>query len=156
MYIDIYNDSNNPVWRFYMSNSGSLARQEYTNGAWGTARYYRSDLVPGDSLNMNGFISTGFLTNAKKTCYLVVPFPRTLSSTVTSATISGTITVRQNNLYLFGSTSTTPRNLSALTLSVTPHANGFISISITGSEQTNAINNQPTAVHFNTLTITFH
>lgn len=39
-YFDIFDSSGEPVWRFYMSYAGSLARQQYSNGAWGAVQYF--------------------------------------------------------------------------------------------------------------------
>lgn len=38
--IDLYDDNKQPIYRWYMSSYGSLARQQHSNGAWGTAQYY--------------------------------------------------------------------------------------------------------------------
>lgn len=110
----------------------------------------------GDSVNLSGYIASGYLTNAKKSAYILINLPyRIYGVTSANCTYSGTFTARQNNLYLFGSTSTTPRNLSALTTSIVVSANGWIRMALTGSEQTNAINNNPIVFYFDSLTINF-
>ena len=45
-YFTVYDSTGEPVWRFYMSYAGSLARQQYSNGAWGAAQYF----IPRDSI----------------------------------------------------------------------------------------------------------
>ena len=45
-YFTVYDSTGAPVWRFYMSYAGSLARQQYSNGTWGTAQYF----IPRDSI----------------------------------------------------------------------------------------------------------
>lgn len=110
----------------------------------------------GDSVTLSGYVANGYLTNAKKSAYVLIQLPyRIYGVTSGNCTYSGTFTARQNGLYLFGSTSTTPRNLSAVTTSIVVSTNGWIRIAITGSEQTNAINNNPISIYFDSLTINF-
>ncbi len=45
-YFTVYDSTGEPVWRFYMSYAGNLARQQYSNGAWGAAQYF----IPRDSI----------------------------------------------------------------------------------------------------------
>lgn len=178
---DMYDDAGIPTYRFYMSKSGGIARQTFDTGteSWSDTRTFALSPVAianggtgqtsanaaaralgmaktaGDSITMSGIIVNGYLTNAKKSAYMTVPLPYRLYG-VNSTTVSGTVTVRGSGLYLFGSTSDAPRNLSALSPAVTAYAGGFVRIAWTGSEQSSATNNSPISVNFNTLTITFH
>lgn len=105
----------------------------------------------GDTINMGGYVATGYLTSSKTKMTLTVATPFRFYG-FSGATATATATVRQNNLYLFGSTADTPATLS--NLEVVARANGFLTISYTGSTQSSAINNNPVAVYFNTLSIT--
>jgi len=96
----------------------------------------------GDTINMSGYVVTGYLTSSKTKMTLTVATPFRFYG-FTGATATATATIRQNNLYLFGSTSSASATLS--NLEVTAKANGFFTISYTGSTQTNAINNDPVA-----------
>ena len=107
----------------------------------------------GDTFTINNHVSNGYLTNAKKSAYVLLTFPYRFYGSPT-VSLSGTFTARQNDNYLFGSTATTPRNLTNVTVSTTISANGWIRVAITGSAQTAAINNNPICFYFNTLTVT--
>ncbi len=177
---DMHDEAGIPTYRFYMSKSGGIARQTFDTGteSWSDTRTFALSPVAianggtgatsanaaahalgvaktaGDSITMSGIIVNGFLTNGKKSAYVAVPLPYRLYG-VNSTTVSGTVTVRGSGLYLFGSTSDTPRSLSALSPAATAYAAGFVRIAWTGSEQAAATNNTPISVQFNTLTITF-
>lgn len=38
--IDLFDANKQPIYKWYMSSYGSLARQQYSNGSWGAAKYY--------------------------------------------------------------------------------------------------------------------
>lgn len=180
-YFDVYDSSGNPVWRFYMSYTGSLARQPWdsSTSSWGAAEYFRFGTIPisaggtgqtsanaaaralgmaktaGDSWTMNNLMVGGFLTNAKASTYCSIPIPYRLYG-VNSVAVSGSVTIRGNGNYLCGSTSDTPRAISAFTsYTASASANGFIYLRLNHSAQgSGAVNNDPVSLHFNTLTIT--
>ena len=146
----------NNLWLLYFSSSGNLARQEWTGSAWGTAHYYSPNFTVGDSVSMNGYVAGGFLTSSKTQGVCSISLPQQISSAVTSVSISGSIIVRQSGLYLFGSDASTPASLSNFTKSTTINkAGGLIRLAFTGVTQASATNNDPIAVSFSTLTITF-
>ena len=144
-----------PVYTWYMSTSGNLARREYANGAWQAPRYYTPSFAPGDSVSMNGYVSTGYISSSRTETTVVIHIPNGMRG-VTSAAVTGSVIVRQNNAYLYGSSASTAVNLSGFTKAVTVNAGGgFIRLSFTGSTQTSAVNNSPISVYFSTLTVTF-
>lgn len=109
----------------------------------------------GDSIAITNFWVNGTLTNGKKSAYFTIPLGIGLYG-ISRATITGTFTARQNDLYLFGSTSTTPRNFNTLTTSLAVRAGGSINLTMTSSTaQASAINNNPIALCINSGTITF-
>lgn len=122
------------------------------------ARHLGMAKTKGDSWTMNDYIVVGHLTNAKATMWVTVKFPFRvygLSNTSTGVAVSGNIRVRQNNNYLFGTTSSTTKALSTFTISKTIYANGYLTLGIEGTAQgTGAINNDAVVVHFTSLTIT--
>ena len=110
----------------------------------------------GDSFTLNYVNAVGFLTNSRKQAVVTVYFPYLIYGITSgnSCTLTGTFTARQNNGYCFGSTSTTPANLTSVTVSITRIQSGALTFSITGGEQTAAINNDPIALYFTSLTVT--
>ena len=109
----------------------------------------------GDTFSMNGICVDGWLTNSRKTAIVSIPLPFRLYA-FKSCTVTGNAIFRQNNLYLFGSTSSSAVNLqSSLDTSATAYANGFINLTIgSATEQTSAINNSPLGILFSTLNFT--
>ncbi|MBQ9021563.1 MAG: hypothetical protein IJ113_06075 [Eggerthellaceae bacterium] len=67
----------------------------------------------GDTISMSGYVATGYLTSSKTKMTLTVATPFRFYD-FTGATATATATVRQNNLYLFGSTSSAAATLSNL------------------------------------------
>lgn len=123
------------------------------SSAYEASRALYGARTKGDTITMNNHVANGYLTNAKKSAYVILSFPYMFYGSPT-VSLSGTFTARQNDNYLFGSTATTPRNLSNVTVSTAIAAAGWIRVAITGSEQSAAINNNPICFYFNTLTVT--
>ena len=153
LYLSVY-QSGAPTYQYYFSNAGNIARRQWVNGAWGKLTYYTPNYIAGDSVTLNGYVTDGFLTNGRKDCEVCIKLSRSLYG-VSSATVTGTVIVRQNNAYLFGSTDSTGADLSGFTNTATVNSNGFIRFRFSGTEQTSGVNNSPIAVYFQTLTITF-
>jgi hypothetical protein len=107
-----------PVVTYAKGGTGVAAENAYQAG-----RALYGARTKGDTLDMNAHVTNGFLTNSKKTAYVLITFPVMFYGSPT-VSLSGTFTARQNDLYLFGSTSTTPRNLSNVTVSTAISANG--------------------------------
>ena len=154
-YLTVYDNTGDPAYRWYWSYAGNLAREDYVGNAWVNTRYYLPNFTAGDSVNLNNYVADGYLTNSRKDCEVCITFPRSLNG-VTSASVTGTAIVRQNNAYLFGSTDSTGVDLSGFTRTVTVNSNGFIRFRFSSStSQTSGVNNSPISVLFQTLTITF-
>lgn len=109
-YSTIYDASGSPVWRFYISSSGSLARQQYSNGAWGTAQYF----IPRES------IAGLFVTEAKSATIGQISASGTKWVTVTCSKTGYTL-IGPMGWYINGAAGLTIYNLkksSATTCSV--------------------------------------
>lgn len=110
----------------------------------------------GDTITFTNVDAVGYLSNARKSASLTVYFPYLVYglSSNTSCTLSGNFYARQNNGYCFGSTASSTAALSSLTVSIQRIQSGYCSFTATGAEQTAAINNDPIAFRFSSLTIT--
>ena len=107
----------------------------------------------GDTITNSGYVANGYLTDAKRQVTVTMCFPWIFNGSPT-ASLSGTVTIRQNGIYLFGSSASTAKNLSGLTVSTSVMWDGRMLISLRGTADSSAKNNDVVSVYFNTLTIT--
>ena len=144
-------------WLVRETDSGKVFVNDMDfSSANAAARALGTAKTAGDSWTMNGYYADGFLTNSRKRICLTVALPFRLYG-FSSCTLRGTVTVRQNGSYLWGSDSSTAVNINSgvRSYTATAYANGYVNIFLnTTTEQTSAVNNDTVAVHFNTLTVT--
>ena len=107
----------------------------------------------GDTIGNSGYVANGYLTDAKRQVTVMMCFPWIFNGSPT-ASLSGTVTIRQNGIYLFGSTASTAKNLSGLTVSTSVMWDGRMLITLRGTADSSAKNNDVVSVYFNSLTIT--
>lgn len=110
----------------------------------------------GDSFTLYSCNAVGYLSNARKSVTVTVYFPYLVYGTTsnTSCTLAGSFYARQNNGYCFGSTASANVSLSSFTVAINRIQSGCVTFTITGVEQTSAINNDPISVYFSSLTVT--
>lgn len=109
----------------------------------------------GDTITATGLRIGGYITGNKTECKLTIHTPYRFYG-VTSCIISGTYTVRQGGIYLFGSTATAPCDFAGHYAIDSINADlGTINVTIsTGVAQSAATNNDPANIVLNTCTIT--
>lgn len=114
-------------------------------------------LAPGESIKLSFLSTIGFITNSGKNLYITIPCGKSLKN-VSGFTISGeNLNVRQNGLYVLG-TSSSAGNFDDLTILSRTLIKGTGCLLIIVSSETpfeNAVNNEVCSVYFNSGTITF-
>lgn len=87
----------------------------------GTLRpYYRAD----DVINMEFYV-TGYVTSNKQEVIFFIPFSRPIMSTKVSISSIKGLTIRQNGIYIYGSTASKPIKPSSYTATVIGGRNGL-------------------------------
>ena len=110
---------------------------------------------PGDTILLSGLITYGFVTGNASSMFLAIPCGKRLDK-VASASMSGEkIQIRQNGVYIFGSSSGGVSFDGAVSISILKDAS-YLKLNLTLSEAIpNAVNNWGVYAEFYGGTITF-
>ena len=110
--------------------------------------------MPGDVAYVSGKFC-GYITGGRKQVYASIPMNKIVHSSVQSATAidnAGT-TIRQNDVYIFGSADQNVKWTDEIEISLTQEQ---LSVNLYSSTALDAINNSPVGILYSELVIYFH
>ena len=110
--------------------------------------------MPGDIAYVSGKFC-GYITGGRKLIYASIPMNKIVHSSVQSATAidnAGT-TIRQNDVYIFGSADQNVKWTDEIKIVITQEQ---LSVNLHSSTALNAINNSPVGILYSELVIYFH
>ena len=110
--------------------------------------------MPGDVAYVSGKFC-GYITGGRKQVYASIPMNKIVHSSVQSATAidnAGT-TIRQNDVYIFGSADQNVKWTDEIEIALTQEQ---LSVNLYSSTALDAINNSPVGILYSELVIYFH
>ena len=110
--------------------------------------------MPGDVAYVSGKFC-GYITGGRKQVYASIPMNKIVHSSVQSATAidnTGT-TIRQNDVYIFGSADQNVKWTDEIEIALTQEQ---LSVNLYSSTALDAINNSPVGILYSELVIYFH